>query len=315
MTERLTAIVNEKYAYQGGVAHALNYVVGAMIGHDAAKGISPFTGLNVERVFSAVELLAERADLEITPFVSSWQSAVTSIDSPHFPQQFKSRLSNELLRGTDWSLETLFRSAVESITGAETGHTYRTLMTAMLSTLRSLVTIDHAEEVAYLSPLADWAAKCGSLVVATLNYDRSVEIMSESNGMPLTTGIESWNETGGAWNWLDCGINLMKLHGSVDWFYEPQGFGRPLAPSRVHVSTDPVPYETPALVFGQREKLRSGGPFLELLAEFSKALARSDILIVIGYSFRDEHINEQIRRWIGADSRRRITVVDPGFPA
>ena len=34
----------------------------------------------------------------------------------------------------------------------------------------------------------------------------------------------------------------------------------------------------------------------------------------MGYSFRDDHINEAIRQWSVEDVTRRITVVDPGGP-
>jgi hypothetical protein len=70
----------------------------------------------------------------------------------------------------------------------------------------------------------------------------------------------------------------------------------------------------PAVVFGARGKLRAEGPFLSLLAEFENQIARTDELIVVGYSFRDDHINEAIRLWTTAADSRHLVVVDPGFP-
>ena len=72
-------------------------------------------------------------------------------------------------------------------------------------------------------------------------------------------------------------------------------------------------HREPALVFGQRGKLRPDGPFLSLLAEFESELTTADQLLVIGYSFRDEHVNEVIRRWTLEDSSRTIQIVDPSF--
>ena len=66
MTRRLVEGIED----QGGLHYAqvLNFVCGALIAHDAAEeGKSPYEGLDVERVFAAVELLAERRDLEVTP--------------------------------------------------------------------------------------------------------------------------------------------------------------------------------------------------------------------------------------------------------
>jgi len=34
-------------------------------------------------------------------------------------------------------------------------------------------------------------------------------------------------------------------------------------------------------------------------------------LTVIGYSFRDTHVNHQIRRWMNGDPNRVIQIVDP----
>ena len=69
-------------------------------------------------------------------------------------------------------------------------------------------------------------------------------------------------------------------------------------------------YEVPAIVFGQT-KLRPDGPFIGLLLEFARRLEETDHLVVVGYSFRDDHVNEQIRRWLGGQQKRTMTVVDP----
>lgn len=59
------------------------------------------TALDVERVFAAVELLAERLELEVTPFVSSWLAAVDSWDQaqPHGMAFFDKNLQRAILEG------------------------------------------------------------------------------------------------------------------------------------------------------------------------------------------------------------------------
>lgn len=60
----------------GHEADALHFVRASLLGYDAATGGSrPFGGLDVERVFAAVELLADRRTLEVTPFVAEWHPA------------------------------------------------------------------------------------------------------------------------------------------------------------------------------------------------------------------------------------------------
>src|SRR3954453_17786314 len=61
---------------------ALRFVCSALIGHRGVQGVSPFADLDVERVFSAVRLLAERRDHEAAPFVYAWNPGVDSFDGP-----------------------------------------------------------------------------------------------------------------------------------------------------------------------------------------------------------------------------------------
>ena len=65
---------------------------------------------------------------------------------------------------------------------------------------------------------------------------------------------------------------------------------------------------------GQRGKLRAEGPFLSLLSEFEEHLSSASCLIAVGYSFRDEHINQAVTHWVSEDSERTIVLVDPHLP-
>lgn len=61
---------------------------GALLAYDAAGGASPYAGLDVERVFAAVEPLTERRTLEVSPFVAAWHPAVDAWDRPREPAFF-----------------------------------------------------------------------------------------------------------------------------------------------------------------------------------------------------------------------------------
>jgi hypothetical protein len=152
-------------------------------------------------------------------------------------------------------------------------------------------------------------------VVATLNYDLTVETMCQAASVPCSTGIDEWASSG-TWDFPRNGVRLLKLHGSIDWSLgavdTTPGF---LAQQTITVDgeSNSYPRNRPAIVFGQT-KLRPDGPFIELLLEFARALDVVDQLVIVGYSFRDDHVNEQIRRWVNAESSRAITVIDPSFP-
>jgi hypothetical protein len=64
------------------------------------------------------------------------------------------------------------------------------------------------------------------------------------------------------------------------------------------------------VIFGGRNKLTAEGPFLDLLVKFQSVLSENSHLIVVGYSFRDQHINRCIRRWLARDRSRCLTIVE-----
>ena len=70
----------------------------------------------------------------------------------------------------------------------------------------------------------------------------------------------------------------------------------------------------PAILFGGRTKLTVEGPFLDLLRSFKQKLSTVNRLTIIGYSFRDPHINEYISQWLNQDRKNRIRIINPNFP-
>jgi hypothetical protein len=93
----LTQIIAERVSTSAhsGASSALNVAIGAMIAHDTARGGGPYDGVDVERLFSAVEMLADRENLEIAPFVAAWNPALDGIGntsgglSPFWGKNFK----------------------------------------------------------------------------------------------------------------------------------------------------------------------------------------------------------------------------------
>lgn len=317
MTAKIVDALNQRDAawYWPDTAQALNYAVGALIAHDTARDARPDAGVDVERLFAAVQMLADRDNLEVAPFVAAWAPALDSFEPPQafpgffdkdFARAFESRDASQVLR--------LLKDAVRSMVGPKPGTVaFSRLQDAMTMALRRLVDVDPAR-VDYLAPLLNLPR--GPLTVATLNYDRGVEELCVRADLACDTGIGSWSG-GRDWAWDDAAdVRLLKLHGSIDWCVaeEERTEGR-LPEARIEITTDPAgDHRRPAVVFGQRGKLRADGPFLAMLRAFDDLLGASRSLLVVGYSFRDEHVNTAIGRWLNADRSREVTVVDPAFP-
>jgi hypothetical protein len=120
------------------------------------------------------------------------------------------------------------------------------------------------------------------------------------------------------------GIDLTKLHGSVRWRWNKRrarlatgfdnreiseisdkprsaGFNRRYTEDEGNLL---------GVIFGGHNKLVADGPFLDLLAKFRNALEEHSRLLVVGYSFRDPHVNHYIMRWLHRDTSRQVTIVD-----
>lgn len=299
-------------------AAALSFIRATLIADQSARG-NPSQELHVEHLFSAVQLLAERSALEVTPFVASWHPAIDALDSRDaadhsFDSEFIAALSHTFAgSGASGGFHRLIAQLVDDrIAARGNGRAYERLAELMLAQLRDLVATTE-KEVGYLRPLVARGAEPDGITVATLNYDRSVEIAGLDQRVPVHTGVTSWIESG-TWRWPRPGIRLLKLHGSIDWSWKPENRPGFLPRKVVAVDSNEQERGEPAVVFGHRGKLRAEGPFLSLLAEFEAQLASAGRLVVIGYSFGDDHVNEVVRRWTAENSDRKLLVVDPHWP-
>lgn len=186
-----------------------------------------------------------------------------------------------------------------------------------------IVWLPERARIAYLAPILDLCRMQGRLVIATLNYDNAIEQLARSQKVKCETGIEQWQRTGN-FSFGDEGLYLLKMHGSANWRYKqtylydqwPQQVttieaisDKDMKPTKPVVDPLSRPPENPPVLFGGRNKLTARGPFLDMLRAFKEELAKSDILTVIGYAFRDEHINACIEQWQSQSPKHRLRIV------
>jgi SIR2-like domain len=303
------------------MSQAINYVLAKATAAQTLEGGDAFETVDVERLFSTMQMLAERRTHEASPFVT-WDPAIDQMDrawgQPPDASDITRALDRVLLSpvGQAAPLAQAFTRFIDSYLGGADGALYRRIQDSMIQALREVVQV--RGPVDYLAPIVtmqDWQSDL--VVIASLNYDRTFEILTRKLEIPCSTGIEGWSQTGRLIR-PTSGVFLLKLHGSIDWVFDTVR-PEPGAPSSeiVIVADGPItgPYRRSALVFGERNKLTAEGPFLDLLAQFRQELERADRLVVVGYSFRDAHINEMIRRWVNGNTTRQVVVIDPEFPA
>lgn len=313
-----------------GAAAALNFTVATLLAHRSQDGVSPFEGLDVELLFSAVQMLANRTNLEISAFVQAWAPGLDSVDPPQARPFFDSEFDRELtsyvreLVGSATQGRTgdvfsrsrlgalIDRRIVEQRGAAASGRVFKQLQDEMINSLRRLLLVAD-EQFDYLAPLLE-LHKRQPVVVTTLNYDLGVEGVCRQRAVRVETGAEAWD--GGRWSWPEGEfLRLIKLHGSIDWCPPEVDWDHDLRRTpTIKVSEDPrEERRQPLVVFGQRGKVRAEGPFLALLGAFEDALDDADRLLVVGCSLRDQHVNVLIQRWLARDAVNGLVIVDPGF--
>jgi hypothetical protein len=83
-------------------------------------------------------------------------------------------------------------------------------------------------------------------------------------------------------------IRLYKLHGSLSWFEDNSEFCEQKPASE--------PMRAPLIIYPSRLKYADSirPPFDFLFREFADAVSKAGLLICIGYSFGDQHLNQLI---------------------
>lgn len=118
----------------------------------------------------------------------------------------------------------------------------------------------------------------------------------------IDTGMEKYEP-------LENMVYLYKMHGSISWIEtEDNSFFR-IKEIDVEPETSPsgknvLIYPTPL-----KQNKSLGSPYSDLIREFqSKLLSKHGVLIVIGYSFSDEHINNAIYSALASNSSLSIVI-------
>jgi hypothetical protein len=108
-------------------------------------------------------------------------------------------------------------------------------------------------------------------------------------------------------NFIQRVFHLHKLHGSLDW-------ERTESDKKVRIKDNPA---KPLMVYPREAKYEDSyeQPFFEMMARFQRNLRLNNdtMLICVGYSFNDKHINAAIEEALNQNPGFRLAVIDPGF--
>lgn len=120
--------------------------------------------------------------------------------------------------------------------------------------------------------------------VVSTNYDRILEYVWGYNGLHYTDGFEQHELAEFDENKFQDKdiINLMKVHGSLDWFEIDHDVRK--------LNTD-FGYD-PVMIPPGKNKYRTthNSPYRELMQKSDDAIKRASSFLVVGFGFNDEHI-------------------------
>lgn len=243
---------------------------------------------NVESLLRAIDRLEGRRGDELNEFVSAWDPELPNLAS----------------RARDFSKcrEALEQALVECVwpRGADTN-----------------------ERLGYLKPLIADASMNAPVTIATLNYDNTIERAARAMNKTWSYGLDR-REAGFAdsfqasFDVTGAEVRLLKLHGSANWRLCEGGASEHAdAPPSIQVSVlsdHKVSAPTRrALIFGQHQTLSAEFPFFDAYLAFRDALDAARSVVVVGYSFRDAHVNAALRVWFASATANQLAIVDPGW--
>jgi len=165
-----------------------------------------------------------------------------------------------------------------------------------LAQVGSMTMGSYSSNLLYGTPYDAKKVRLRTQDIFTTNYDLIIERYFDLGPMrdSLKTGFVQratrslFNPSEG-YDWTHDNTNLVKLHGSIDQFITDAGIEKRQAETNVGFYPSKVLREM--MIFPVHEKYVTRRPWFDLYALFRERLSAEEVCIVIGYSFRDEAVN------------------------
>lgn len=219
--------------------------------------------------------------------------------------------------------------------------------------IADLLQINKTEEefVTSYKPFIQFIKKYESVNIFSLNHDRVLECLFRILGINYCDGFSAEGsilkyETKFLPTFQNkfetAGIRLIKLHGSIDTYifehgvedsatltrngqysyFKPGGYQEKHHPVMVDTESGQIVQHMnfdiiPKFITGKNKKafIEADYMYSKMYALYKQKISSGDDLLIIGYSFRDEHVNEELKKFT-ADNGPKVTNLNYGdiFP-
>jgi hypothetical protein len=172
------------------------------------------------------------------------------------------------------------------------------------------------DSLGYLEPLRGLVQRDGHLNVFSTNYDTCIELLCERLRLRWEDGFSvRWDPRAFLRRGVE--VRLRKLHGSVLWFQDEAGGQFRSLVGGSTGSDSAVKWfggECRPLILYPARKAGYDAPYVDNLAAFRMSLGTRDaltVLVVIGYSFRDDAIRKVVFEAARRNRLLTVVLVDP----
>lgn len=150
--------------------------------------------------------------------------------------------------------------------------------------------IDTQERIRYIEPLLGFVEQYKPLDIFSVNYDTCIEQFCNVYKLNYQDGFDvNWNPQ--VFERENVDIRLYKLHGSIIWYRSDRSGCIKLPVMAEKAGIQLITGEkADSLMLYPMQKFDYAEPLLELLIRFKTIMQNCKVLIVVGYSFRDAHI-------------------------
>lgn len=170
--------------------------------------------------------------------------------------------------------------------------------------------------------------------IFTTNYDLYSEKAMDELGITYTNGFSGFVEryfnpsifnyalaeqmdiSSFKWSVIDSYIYLFKIHGSVNWIEVDDGNKLFKIKELQNSSFDFLKKEKNLMIYPSpiKQNASLGTPYSDLFREFQKRIAqKQSVLVTMGFSFNDEHINNLIYQALTIPTFRLVIFSDMGW--
>lgn len=171
------------------------------------------------------------------------------------------------------------------------------------------ILLDNYEKANYYRALVEFQKMYQYPVrVFSLNYDLCVEKTCHEVRVERGFNEERFLDVKLFEDEPDAPVNffLYKMHGSIDWKKNEYGL------ITYSDEAGSISIRELEIIFGINNKLQFVDPYLFLIYEFRKYCLRAKLIIVIGYSFGDAHINGIMGQALKRNCETKILSARPG---